>query len=133
MATGKLQRSLGSSKMTRGFQSKVVAPRNPKVVREAEESVTVSTCCGLEGAVLRLESPLVSLCCLLFLVSGSTVKLDITSPSLCCRASVGVGYRGDVGDGLCAAAGKVQSLAWICHWSQVKSVYWALRWNSACA
>lgn len=46
MAAGKLSQSMGSSKTADGFQSKVVAPRNPKLVSEAEESVTVSTAVG---------------------------------------------------------------------------------------
>lgn len=130
MATSKIHRSMGSCKMADGFQSKVVAPRNPKLVREAEESITVSTCCGQVGPALRLESPPVSLLCLPLLLSSSTVKPDTTSPPLCCHASVGGGYHGAVGDGLCASSGKVQNLAWMCHWSQVKRMYWALHWNS---
>ncbi|KAM9269036.1 LOW QUALITY PROTEIN: hydrocephalus-inducing protein homolog [Cariama cristata] len=42
MATDKIHRSMWSSKMTVGFQSKVVAPRNPKLVRSAEKSVTLT-------------------------------------------------------------------------------------------
>ncbi|NXL46323.1 HYDIN protein, partial [Podilymbus podiceps] len=40
MATGKIHRSVGSSKMADGFLSKVVTPRNPKLVRETEKSVS---------------------------------------------------------------------------------------------
>lgn len=85
--------------MPGGFQSKVVVPHNPKLVREAEKCEPVSQV----GAVLRMEeAPQVSPCLPLPL-SGSTVKLDTTSPSLCCHASAGGGCRGAVGDGLCAA------------------------------
>ncbi|XP_061325287.1 hydrocephalus-inducing protein homolog [Pezoporus flaviventris] len=40
MASGKTPRPLRSSRRADGFQSRVVASRNPKVVREAEESLS---------------------------------------------------------------------------------------------
>ncbi|XP_009881567.1 PREDICTED: hydrocephalus-inducing protein homolog [Charadrius vociferus] len=60
MATGKLRRSVGSSKRTDGFQSKVVAPRNVKVVREAEESVTLTPSAFLKEMSLTTEQRLAS-------------------------------------------------------------------------
>lgn len=130
LATGKMHRSVGSSKMADGFQSKAVIPRNLKLVREAEESVTVSTCCGPGRSCVEARNFSHVLPLPILLLSGSTVKLDTTSPSLCCHASAGGGCRGTVGDGLCAASGQVQSLAWMYHWSQVKWMYWTLHWSS---
>ncbi|NXE09199.1 HYDIN protein, partial [Lophotis ruficrista] len=46
MAAGKLHWSMESCKTADEFQSEVVVPRNLKLVREAEEPVTGSTCCG---------------------------------------------------------------------------------------
>ncbi|NXW03107.1 HYDIN protein, partial [Fregetta grallaria] len=60
MATGKIHRSMGSSKMAYGFQSKVVAPRNPKLVREAEESVTLTPSAFLKEMSLTTEQRLAS-------------------------------------------------------------------------
>uniref|UniRef100_A0A8C6Z7I6 HYDIN/VesB/CFA65-like Ig-like domain-containing protein n=1 Tax=Nothoprocta perdicaria TaxID=30464 RepID=A0A8C6Z7I6_NOTPE len=42
MAASNLHPSVASSKTSHGFQSKVVAPRNPKLVKEAEKSLTPS-------------------------------------------------------------------------------------------
>ncbi|XP_075367152.1 hydrocephalus-inducing protein homolog [Mycteria americana] len=60
MATGKIHRSMGSSKMADGFQSKVVAPRNPKLIREAEESVTLTPSAFLKEMSLTTEQRLAS-------------------------------------------------------------------------
>ncbi|KAF1661855.1 hypothetical protein FQA23_0006661, partial [Aptenodytes patagonicus] len=60
VATGKIHRSMGSSKMADGFQSKVVAPRNPKLVREAEESVTLTPSAFLKEMSLTTEQRLAS-------------------------------------------------------------------------
>ncbi|NXA22511.1 HYDIN protein, partial [Ibidorhyncha struthersii] len=60
MAAGKLHRLVGPSKMTGGFQSKVVAPRNPRVVREAEESVTLTPSAFLKEMSLTTEQRLAS-------------------------------------------------------------------------
>ncbi|KAM6380942.1 hydrocephalus-inducing protein homolog [Pluvialis apricaria] len=60
MATGRLRRSVGSSKMAGGFQSKVVAPRNPKVVKDAEESVTLTPSAFLKEMSLTTEQRLAS-------------------------------------------------------------------------
>ena len=94
MAAGKLRRP----KMSNGLQSNVVAPRNAKLAREAEEPVTVSTCCGQVGAVVRLETAPVSLLCPSLRLSSSMVKLGTTSPSLQCHAAVGGGHHAAVGD-----------------------------------
>ncbi|XP_033925288.1 hydrocephalus-inducing protein homolog [Melopsittacus undulatus] len=40
MASGKTPRPMRSSRRADGFQSRVVASRNPKLVREAEESLS---------------------------------------------------------------------------------------------
>ncbi|XP_075621905.1 hydrocephalus-inducing protein homolog [Balearica regulorum gibbericeps] len=58
MATGKIHRSMGSSKMADGFQSKVVTPHNPKLVREAEECVTVTPSAFLKEMSLTTEQRL---------------------------------------------------------------------------
>lgn len=51
MAASKLHRSMESSRSPDGFQGKAVSPCN-QLVAEAEEPVTVSTCCwGQAGAV----------------------------------------------------------------------------------
>ncbi|NXC39739.1 HYDIN protein, partial [Penelope pileata] len=60
MATSKLQQSLGSSKSPNGFQSKVVAPRNPKQVSEAEEAVTLTPSAFLKEMSLSTEQQLAS-------------------------------------------------------------------------
>ncbi|CAM9152901.1 unnamed protein product [Bubo scandiacus] len=43
MATGKIHRSMGSSKMADGLQSKVAVRRYPKLVREAEQRMSLTT------------------------------------------------------------------------------------------
>ncbi|NXJ80823.1 HYDIN protein, partial [Trogon melanurus] len=60
MATGKLHHSVGSSKLADGFQSKVVAPRNPKLIREAEEPVTLTPSAFLKEMSLTTEQRLAS-------------------------------------------------------------------------
>ncbi|XP_071670318.1 hydrocephalus-inducing protein homolog isoform X2 [Patagioenas fasciata] len=60
MAAGKLSESMGSSKTADGFQSKVVAPRNPKLVSEAEESVTLTPSAFLKEMSLSTEQRLAS-------------------------------------------------------------------------
>ncbi|NWY49823.1 HYDIN protein, partial [Chionis minor] len=60
MAAGKLHRSGGSSEMADGFQSKVVAPRNPKLVGEAEESVMLTPSAFLKEMSLTTEQRLAS-------------------------------------------------------------------------
>ncbi|NXK55437.1 HYDIN protein, partial [Chauna torquata] len=60
MATGKLRRSMGSSKPPDGFQSKVVAPRNPKLATEAEEPVTLTPSAFLKEMSLTTEQRLAS-------------------------------------------------------------------------
>ncbi|NXG37545.1 HYDIN protein, partial [Dromaius novaehollandiae] len=60
MATGNLHQSMGSSKMPDGFQSKVVAPRNPKLVKEAEKSVTLTPSAFLKEMSLTTEQRLAS-------------------------------------------------------------------------
>ncbi|NXQ99391.1 HYDIN protein, partial [Sagittarius serpentarius] len=59
-ATGKIRQSMGSSKMADGFRSKVVAPRNPKLIREAEESVTLTPSAFLKEMSLTTEQRLAS-------------------------------------------------------------------------
>ncbi|XP_035754614.1 hydrocephalus-inducing protein homolog isoform X2 [Egretta garzetta] len=62
MATGKIRPSLGSSKTADGFQSKAVAPRNPKVVvREAEECATLTPSAFLKEMSLTTEQRLASI------------------------------------------------------------------------
>lgn len=56
MATGKIHRSMGSSKMADGLQSKVAVRRYPKLVREAEQRVPVSTCWGLGRSWVKAGS-----------------------------------------------------------------------------
>ncbi|XP_059684686.1 hydrocephalus-inducing protein homolog [Gavia stellata] len=51
---------MGSSKMADGFQSKVVAPRFPKLVRETEESVTLTPSAFLKEMSLTTEQRLAS-------------------------------------------------------------------------
>ncbi|NWI09406.1 HYDIN protein, partial [Crypturellus soui] len=60
MATGNLHPSVASSKMPHGFQSKVVAPRNPKLVKEAEKSVTLTPSAFLKEMSLTTEQRLAS-------------------------------------------------------------------------
>ncbi|KAM6352746.1 hydrocephalus-inducing protein homolog isoform 6-T13 [Alca torda] len=55
-----LHRSLGSSKMAEGFQRKVVAPQNLKLVREAEEAVTLTPSAFLKEMSLTTEQRLAS-------------------------------------------------------------------------
>ncbi|NWH50429.1 HYDIN protein, partial [Fregata magnificens] len=58
MAAGKIHQSVGSSNVPDGFQSKVVAPHNPKLVREAEESVTLTPSAFLKEMSLTTEQRL---------------------------------------------------------------------------
>ncbi|XP_059682609.1 hydrocephalus-inducing protein homolog [Gavia stellata] len=60
MATGKMHLSMGSSKMAGGFQSKVVAPRFPKLVRGTKESVTLTPSAFLKEMSLTTEQRLSS-------------------------------------------------------------------------
>ncbi|NWX91311.1 HYDIN protein, partial [Nothoprocta pentlandii] len=58
MATSNLHPSVSSSKTSHGFQSKVVAPRNPKLVKEAEKSVTLTPSAFLKEMSLTTEQRL---------------------------------------------------------------------------
>ncbi|NXT36809.1 HYDIN protein, partial [Pelecanoides urinatrix] len=60
MAAGKIHRSMGSSKVADGFQSKVVAACNAKLVREAEEPVTLTPSAFLKEMSLTTEQRLAS-------------------------------------------------------------------------
>uniref|UniRef100_A0A7M4E0K8 HYDIN axonemal central pair apparatus protein n=1 Tax=Crocodylus porosus TaxID=8502 RepID=A0A7M4E0K8_CROPO len=60
MPAGKVHQSLGSSKMPKGFQSKVVAPRNPKLVREEEKAMTLTPSAFLKEMSLTTEQKLAS-------------------------------------------------------------------------
>ncbi|KAH1181798.1 hypothetical protein KIL84_005524, partial [Mauremys mutica] len=60
MPSGKVLHSLGPSKMPEGFQSKVVAPRNPKLVREEEKAVTLTPSAFLKEMSLTTEQKLAS-------------------------------------------------------------------------
>ncbi|KAM6409238.1 hydrocephalus-inducing protein homolog [Rhynochetos jubatus] len=60
MATGNLRWSMGSFKTADGFQSKVVAPCNPKLVREPEESVMLTPSAFLKEMSLTTEQRLAS-------------------------------------------------------------------------
>ncbi|XP_042653703.1 LOW QUALITY PROTEIN: hydrocephalus-inducing protein homolog [Tyto alba] len=60
MATGKLHRSGEFSKMSNGFQSKVVAPCNLKLVREAGECVTLTPSAFLKEMSLTTKQRLAS-------------------------------------------------------------------------
>ncbi|NXS73554.1 HYDIN protein, partial [Pandion haliaetus] len=60
MATGKIHWSMGSSKVADGFQSKMVIPRNPKLVSEAEESGTLTPSAFLKEMSLTTEQRLAS-------------------------------------------------------------------------
>ncbi|XP_054055083.1 hydrocephalus-inducing protein homolog isoform X14 [Rissa tridactyla] len=51
---------MGSSKMAEGFQSKVVAPRNPKLIGEAEEPVTLTPSAFLKEMSLTTKQRLAS-------------------------------------------------------------------------
>ena len=100
MATGKIHRSMGSSKTADGLQSKVAVRCYPKLVREAEQRVTVSTCWGPGRSWVKAES---CPCPSSAFPSGcqGAVEPGTTSPPVCCRASVGGGCHGAVGGGLC--------------------------------
>ncbi|KGL84882.1 Hydrocephalus-inducing protein, partial [Tinamus guttatus] len=56
--TSNLHPSVASSKMPPGFQSKVVAPRNPKLVKEAETPVTLTPSAFLKEMSLSTEQRL---------------------------------------------------------------------------
>ncbi|KFV73572.1 Hydrocephalus-inducing protein, partial [Struthio camelus australis] len=58
--TSKLRQSVVSSKMPNGFQSKVVAPRNPKLVKKAEKPVTLTPSAFLKEMSLTTEQRLAS-------------------------------------------------------------------------
>nr|XP_025038877.1 hydrocephalus-inducing protein-like [Pelodiscus sinensis] len=60
MPSGKVCQSLGASKMPERFQSKVVAPRNPKLVREEEKAVTLTPSAFLKEMSLTTEQKLAS-------------------------------------------------------------------------
>ncbi|XP_062442830.1 hydrocephalus-inducing protein homolog [Rhea pennata] len=60
MATSNLHQLMGSSKIPDGFQSKAVAPRNPKLVKEAEKSVTLTPSAFLKEMSLTTEQRLAS-------------------------------------------------------------------------
>ncbi|XP_074864560.1 hydrocephalus-inducing protein homolog isoform X2 [Carettochelys insculpta] len=60
MPSGKVRQSLGPSKMREGFQSKVVAPRNPKLVRVEEKAVTLTPSAFLREMSLTTEQKLMS-------------------------------------------------------------------------
>ncbi|CAM5150043.1 unnamed protein product [Eretmochelys imbricata] len=60
MPSSKVHQSLGPSKMPEGFQSKVVAPRNPKLVREEEKAVTLTPSAFLKEMSLTTEQKLAS-------------------------------------------------------------------------
>ncbi|NXK09844.1 HYDIN protein, partial [Herpetotheres cachinnans] len=60
MATGKVCWSVGSSRMAGRFQSKVVVPRNPKLVTEAEEPVTLTPSTFLKEMSLTTKQRLAS-------------------------------------------------------------------------
>ncbi|XP_059569698.1 hydrocephalus-inducing protein homolog [Alligator mississippiensis] len=60
MPADKINQSLGSSKMPKGFQSKVVAPRNPKLVREEEKAMTLTPSAFLKEMSLTTEQKLAS-------------------------------------------------------------------------
>ncbi|XP_074007853.1 hydrocephalus-inducing protein homolog [Numenius arquata] len=59
-ATGKLHRAMASFKTDDGFQSKVVAPHNLKLVGEEEESVTLTPSAFLKEMSLTTEQRLAS-------------------------------------------------------------------------
>ncbi|NXI70129.1 HYDIN protein, partial [Anseranas semipalmata] len=58
MATGKLHRTMASSNPPNGFQSRVVAPCNPKLVTEAEEPVTLTPSAFMKEMSLTTEQRL---------------------------------------------------------------------------
>ncbi|XP_067158936.1 hydrocephalus-inducing protein homolog [Apteryx mantelli] len=60
IATGNLRQSMESSKMPDGFRSKVVAPRNPKLVEDAEKPVTLTPSAFLKEMSLTTEQRLAS-------------------------------------------------------------------------
>ncbi|NWU95982.1 HYDIN protein, partial [Upupa epops] len=60
MATGKIPWSVGSFKLADGFHSKVVAPRNPKLVTETEEPVALTPSAFLKEMSLTTEQRLAS-------------------------------------------------------------------------
>ncbi|CAM9160725.1 unnamed protein product [Bubo scandiacus] len=60
MATGKIHRSMGSSKMADGLQSKVAVRRYPKLVREAEQRVPLTPSAFLKEMSLTTKQRLAS-------------------------------------------------------------------------
>ncbi|XP_074748293.1 hydrocephalus-inducing protein homolog isoform X5 [Strix uralensis] len=60
MATGKIHRSMGSSKMADGLQSKVTVRVNPKLVREAEQRVPLTPSAFLKEMSLTTKQRLAS-------------------------------------------------------------------------
>ncbi|OXB74069.1 UNVERIFIED_CONTAM: hypothetical protein H355_003132 [Colinus virginianus] len=60
MATSKLHQSVGPSKSPNGFQNKVGAPRNPKLVTEEEKPVTLTPSAFLKEMSLTTEQRLAS-------------------------------------------------------------------------
>ncbi|XP_009996299.1 PREDICTED: hydrocephalus-inducing protein homolog [Chaetura pelagica] len=60
MASSKLHPSMGSSKAAEGFHSKVGAAQHPKLLREAEESVTLTPSAFLKEMALTTQQRLAS-------------------------------------------------------------------------
>ncbi|XP_074738457.1 hydrocephalus-inducing protein homolog [Strix uralensis] len=60
MATGKIHRSMGSSRMADGLQSKVAVRRYPKLVREAEQRVPLTPSAFLKEMSLTTKQRLAS-------------------------------------------------------------------------